>query len=173
MKIMNGYKLILLALFLLLAVLPVRVERLNAQNLDDDQLFMREYKLPETAKPEAELVVRDSLLLKDGKPFNGTAYLRYDNNQLQQATQYKDGLKQGMMLVWYPNGSPQLMSTYRKGHLNGRFKGWYQFGAVIYDLVLKDDAYSGDQMIENDAARETGSGDDSEPAGDSIEQSSD
>jgi len=144
---------------------------LYAQNADEDLQFMKEYKLPQNAVAETELTAQDSLMLKDGKPFTGTAYVRYANNQLQRATQYVNGLKHGTMLVWYPDGKPQLLATYRKGRLNGKFKGWYQFGAVIYDLVLKDNAFVGDQLSDSDTGRETGSDEDNEFSGDGIDQS--
>jgi antitoxin component YwqK of YwqJK toxin-antitoxin module len=140
---------------------------------DEDQQMMHQYKLPGNAIAEINLNATDSLMLQKGKPFTGTAFSRFENGKLQHATQYVNGLKQGLMLVWYPDGKPQLMSTYRKGHLNGRFKGWYQFGAVIYDLVLKDDAYMGDDLYDEDTTRQATGADESESSGDGIDQSND
>ncbi len=161
------------AIILMLLVLAGSTVLLTAQSLDEDQLMMRQYKLPEQAVAESLVVVRDSLLTLDGTPYTGTVFVRYSNGQLQTATQYVNGRKHGSALVWYPDGKPQLISNYREGRLNGRFKGWYQFGAVIYDLVLKDSAYAGDQMYETDTTRETGSGDEDEPGGDSRTQEND
>lgn len=158
---------------ILLLVLTSSAVLLAAVNLDEDQLMMRQYKLPEQAVAESLLVVRDSLLLHDGMPYTGTAFSRYSNGQLQTATQYVNGIRQGSALVWYPDGKPQLISNYKAGRLNGRFKGWYQFGAVIYDLVLKDSAYAGDQMYDTDTVRETGTSDADEPGGDSRTQEND
>jgi antitoxin component YwqK of YwqJK toxin-antitoxin module len=158
---------------LLLALLVGSISFLIAQNLDEDQQTMRQYKLPEQAVLQTSLVSKDSLKLLDDKPFTGTAYSRYSNGQLQNITQYVKGFKQGSELIWYPDGRPQLMSTYRKNRLNGRFKGWYQFGAVIYDLVLKDSTYTGDQLSDSDTARETGTSEDSGPSADGKDQDND
>jgi len=146
---------------------------LQAQNLDDDQLMMRDYKLPAAAVEESVLTARDSLMLLNNKPYNGTAYSRYENGKLQHITQFVDGMKHGSLLVWYPDGKPQLISNYRKGRLNGRFKGWYQFGAVIYDLVMKDSKLTGDQMYESDSGPETSTREDSEPSSDPRAETND
>ncbi len=158
---------------LMLMLLAGGLAFLQAQPIDEDQQMMRQYKLPEQAVPEADLIVRDSLATYEGLVYTGTVYTRYANGQLQTAVQYVNGLKHGQMLVWYPDGKAQLISNYRKGHLNGRFKGWYQFGGVIYDLVMKDNAYAGDQMYDDDSTRETTSGSDDEPTADGIDKSND
>jgi antitoxin component YwqK of YwqJK toxin-antitoxin module len=160
-------------LFLLLLFTAGWSGALLAQNLDEEQQTMREYKLPEQSVAETSLVERDSLMQLDGKPFTGTAYSRFPNGQLQNATQYQNGLKQGYMLVWYPDGRPQLMSNYKKGYLNGVFKGWYQFGGVIYNLVMKSGAYSGDQRYESDTGRETAATEDTTPGADGKDQAND
>ncbi len=144
-----------------------------AENLDDDQLLMRDYRLPQNAVSEKELTLRDSLMWMGGGPFTGTAFLQYDEKQLQHATQYIKGVKHGSMLAWYPDGKPMLLANYRNGSLNGKFKGWYQFGGVIYDLVMRDSTLAGDQIYDADTGRETTGGDDSEPSGDGIEQGND
>lgn len=146
---------------------------LTAQNLDEDKLLMQQYTLPAGAVSDSLLTEKDSVMYQDGKVFTGTAYSKFENGRLHHATQYISGLKHGTTLVWYPDGKAQLIANYRNGYLNGRFKGWYQFGAVIYDLVLKDSSLAGDQMYDSDAGRETGSGEDSEPSGDANEQGND
>lgn len=161
------------ALVLLICIIYSSIGMLQAQSLDDDQLIMKQYKLPEKALPDSIMTEIDSVMYLENKPFTGTAYSYYANGQLQHAAQYNNGLKHGVMYVWYPDGKPQLMASYRNNKLNGRFKGWYQFGAVIYDLVLKDSAYKGDQLYDADATRAETTAEDSEKTGDVSDQTND
>jgi len=156
-----------------LLILTLSAGLLTAQNLDEDQLLLKQYKLPAEAIADSLLTEIDSVMYKDGSLFTGTGYSVFANGQLQHATPYVNGLKHGTAYVWYPDGKPMLLANYRNNHLNGRFKGWYQFGAVIYDLVMRDSSLAGDQMYDSDVARETGSGDDSEPSADARGQEND
>lgn len=156
-----------------LLILVLSTGLLTAQYLDEDKLMMAQYKLPPMAVADSLLTEVDSVMFKDGELFTGTGYSVFANGQIQHATPYVNGLRHGTMLVWYPDGKPMLLANYRNGYLNGKFKGWYQFGAVIYDLVMKDSSLAGDQMYDSDTARETGNSDDSEPTGDGIEQGND
>jgi len=153
---------------IILTAIIISIGVLYAQYVDEDKLMLQQYKLPDKAVPDSVLTKIDSVLFLKNKPFTGTAYLNYDNGRLQHATQYVDGLKHGTMYIWYPDGKAQLLSNYRKGYLNGRFKGWYQFGAVIYDLVMKEGKYTGDQMYDVDTTRAETTSQDSEPSGDGI-----
>lgn len=165
---MNNQR-ILVLLIILLGCLGL----LQAQYADEEKLLMQQYKLPEGALPDSIMTEIDSVMYLDGEVFNGTAFSRYENGQLQHVSQYVQGRKHGSTLVWYPDGKPQLMAHYRQGYLNGRFKGWYQFGAVIYDLVMRESAFKGDQLYDTDSQRETATVIESEPTGDSREQVND
>ncbi len=161
------------ALILLICIIYSSIGMLFAQSLDEDQLMMKQYKLPEKALPDSIMTEIDSVMYLNGKLFTGSAYSLYDNGQLQHTAQYIKGLKHGTMYVWYPDGKPQLIANYRNNQLNGRFKGWYQFGAVIYDLVLKDSAYTGDQLYDTDTSRAETTSDDAEKTGDVSDQTND
>lgn len=161
------------AFLILLIVIGGCLGLLYAQYIDEDKLLLMQYKLPESAVSDTLLTEIDSVMYINSKPFTGTAYSVYSNGKLQHSAQYINGWKHGTMYVWYPDGKPQLLSNYRKGFLNGRFKGWYQFGAVIYDLVMNEGKYTGDQLYDTDNTRTDTAGDDSEKTGDGIETGND
>jgi len=157
--------------FLLLFLMIISLGMLYAQSYDEDQITMQQYKLPDNAILESSLVVKDTIAFYNDKPFSGTAYESYTNNRLKLSAQYKNGYKHGIMYVWYPDGKPQLLSYYKYGHLNGRFKGWYQFGGVIYDLVMNQGRYSGDQQIDSDETRSQTDSSDNDGSADGKDQS--
>ncbi|HQO47009.1 MAG TPA: hypothetical protein PK617_02855, partial [Candidatus Cloacimonas sp.] len=57
------------------------------------------------------------------------------------------------MLMWYPDGSPQMSANYVNGYLQGRFLGWYNNGSVIYDLMINKGTYAGDNLMDEDESR--------------------
>ncbi|HPM04772.1 MAG TPA: hypothetical protein PL160_03550, partial [Candidatus Cloacimonas sp.] len=83
----------------------------------------------------------------------------------------KAGKKHGLLLVWYPDGTPQMSVNYREGILHGRFLGWYNNGSVIYDMTLNNGTYAGDSMLDNDDSRSSSETDDSEREGPDNDQS--
>lgn len=161
------------AFTLLLIIIGGCLGLLYAQYVDEDKLLLQQYKLPVNAVSDTLLTEIDSVMYINGKPFTGTEYSLYSNQKLQHTAQYINGRKHGTMYVWYPDGKPQLLSNYRNGYLSGKFKGWYQFGAVIYDLVMNEGRYSGDQLHDTDATRTDSATDDSEKTGDVIESGND
>lgn len=158
---------LILLLFLILTCLG----SLYAQGYDEDQLTMQQYTLPQGAVLESSLTVNDSISYLSDKPFTGTAYSLFPDNKLQLVEQFKNGMKHGIMYVWYPDGKPQLMSFYRYGHLNGRFKGWYQFGGIIYDLVMRDGHYTGDELYDSETTRSQTDAGEGDSGGDGKDQS--
>ncbi len=159
--------------FLLLFLMSALMGVLFAQSYDEDQITMQQYELPKNAVLESSLVVKDTISYFNDKPFSGTAYDLYTNKQLKLSSQYKNGMKHGIMYVWYPDGKAQLLSYYKYGHLNGRFKGWYQFGGVIYDLVMNQGHYAGDQLIDTDATRSQTDSAEGDSGADGKDQSND
>ena len=144
---------------------------LFAAEYDEDQLTMQQFQLPDNAVSDTLLVVRDSMSYYNNKPFTGVAFAFYSNKRLKLAAEYKNGMKHGLMYVWYPDGKSQMLTYYRYGHINGRFKGWYQFGGVVYNLVLRDGHYTGDEMIDADATRNQADTADSGSGADGKDQS--
>jgi antitoxin component YwqK of YwqJK toxin-antitoxin module len=173
MKIVKSRKMNKKAVLILLVAMTCLAGVLSAQYLDEDKLLFQQYRLPETATPDSVLTEIDSIMYINGNLFTGTAFSRFGNGQLQHASVYANGRKQGTIFVWYPDGKPQLMANYRNGYLNGRFKGWYQFGGVIYDLTLREGKYTGDSMYDVDSTRSETSSEDTDKTGDASEGGND
>jgi antitoxin component YwqK of YwqJK toxin-antitoxin module len=158
---------------ILLLIGWVAISALSAQTMDEDVLLLRDYILPDNAIPESTLISKDSLSYYRDLPFTGVAFEKYENHHLKQVTEYKNGMKHGFQYVWYPDAKPLLLSNYKRGHLNGRFKGWYQFGGVIYDMFLKDSSFGGDQRYDDDAGRTDESTEDTDNGQDGRDQAND
>jgi antitoxin component YwqK of YwqJK toxin-antitoxin module len=79
---------------------------------------------------EDELDWDGDLRTYEGVPFTGKAFLMYANGQLEQEATYRDGLKDGLVQEWFPNG--QLRSEWHAVH--GRGEGnrtqWHEDGKV-------------------------------------------
>lgn len=143
----------LTAVMITAVLLFLSAENLAAQRTDEEQLILKNYRLPSRAIEKSNLSVRDRVSFLEAKPFSGIAYERYANGQLRQVQQYQKGVRHGLMFIWYPDGTPQLMANYRHGILSGRFKGWYLHSEVIYDLVLNGGKFASDYLYDTDASR--------------------
>jgi len=126
---------------------------LQAQNHSEDYISVKNWKLPESSVKLSELERTGDIMLDDGKAFSGWAFERNAQGQLVRAAQYKEGLQDGLSLMWYADGSPQMSASYRAGSLHGRFLGWYTNGNVIYDMVINRGAYASDNLAEQDGSR--------------------
>jgi antitoxin component YwqK of YwqJK toxin-antitoxin module len=124
---------------------------LFAQSNREEYDLVKNYSLPKQAVPVKELAQADSVWLRGSQPFTGFAFDRYNNGQLARIFACKDGLQEGLMYLWYPDGSPQMSANYRLGRLHGRFLGWYLNGGVIYDMVINHSGYAGDYIEDNGA----------------------
>jgi antitoxin component YwqK of YwqJK toxin-antitoxin module len=156
-----------------LILLGIGFTMLFSQNADEEYDMLHQYKLSDKAVSEQSLTVQDSLSFLNSKLFNGVAFSSYDNKHIKQVTWYKNGMKHGSQYIWYPDGKPLLFSNYKFGHLNGRFKGWYQFGGVIYDMYMKDSSFGGDQRYDDDTTRATGTDTETDSNADGKDQSND
>lgn len=151
---------ILLFLFLFLTVSLV-----YAQNVSEEYLAVKNWVLPKGAVAFAEIKVEQGLALYQGKAFSGIAFERFDTKQLSRVVFYQNGVQEGLTLLWYPDGSPQMSAVYRAGALNGRFQGWYHNGSVIYDMMINNGAYAGDNLADSDESRAEAGSEDTEREG--------
>lgn len=131
---------------LLVLVFSFAVGSILAQNISEEYLSVKNWKVPGNAISYSELKLEDGLYLHKGKAFSGVAIERYSPTQPSRAITIHMGKQSGLMLLWYPDGSPQMSATYREGILHGRFLGWYQNGGVIYDMVINQGTYAGDNQ---------------------------
>jgi len=139
---------------------------LAAQGSTDEYELVKTFVLPKIAVPIGEITLENEVWLKDGTPFTGIAYERFENGNLSRVMSLLRGLQQGPMYLWYPDGAPQMSANYRQGRLNGRFLGWYRHGGVIYDMVINQGGFAGDYLSREDSQE---SDDFFEPEGDANE----
>ncbi|MDD2229919.1 MAG: hypothetical protein PHY48_10960 [Candidatus Cloacimonetes bacterium] len=161
------------AMFLLILVFSCVSGFAFAQNRSEDYLVAKNWTLPKDAVSFSDLELEIDLHMYQGKPFSGVAYERFTPTQLSRAVSYTDGLQNGLMLLWYPDGSPQMSAYYRDGMLNGRFLGWYQNGGIIYDMVLNRGAYVGDNVTNGEERLDAASSESQEGEGRDNDKSSD
>ena len=62
--------------------------------------------------------------------FTGLIYKLDDNGNLMSYVFYKDGLKDGVEVEFYPSGKIHYYSVYRKGEITGIFYEWYENGLI-------------------------------------------
>jgi antitoxin component YwqK of YwqJK toxin-antitoxin module len=136
-----------------------------AENLSEEFLAVKNWVLPKDAVPMSDLKLENDLQMFKSKPFSGVAYEKYPKGQLLRVIHYLHGKQDGLMMLWYPDGTPQMSANYREGGLHGRFLGWYHNGGTIYDMVINHGTYAGDNLIDGDSSREAGSREDSEREG--------
>ncbi|MBW6513161.1 MAG: hypothetical protein K0B87_00175 [Candidatus Syntrophosphaera sp.] len=151
-------------------IFVARIGLLAAQSNQAEYDLVKTFKLPQAAVPLSELNQKEEVYMKDGTPFTGIAYERFENKRLARLLSLYKGLQHGPMYLWYPDGSPQMSANYRQGRLNGRFLGWYRHGGVIYDMVINQTGYAGDYVSDDETRRLT-EGADSEGDGDARESS--
>lgn len=138
---------------LLICLFSMAIGLLAAQSNNDEYRMMQDFSLPKSAIPFSELSLEDELYLKDGQPFTGITYERFEEGKLSRVAGFLKGKQDGPMYLWYPDGSPQMSANYRQGRLNGRFFGWYRNGNVIYDLVINEGGFAGDYVSDEDSRR--------------------
>ena len=138
----------------LMLLLLLSLGLLSAQIVEDYQL-LKSYTLPDTAVAASETVEQAGMRLYRGLPFSGITYELYANQRLSRIITWKNGVQDGPSYVWYPGGEPQMSVNYRRGKIHGRFLGWYMHGGILYDMVINDKGYAGDN-ISDDGSREAG-----------------
>lgn len=155
----------------LIIVFTLAIGSVLAQNMSEEYLFAKNWNAPDEAVLYRELKQEDGIYLFKGKAFSGIAIEQFSPTQLSRAVTLHQGKQNGLMLMWYPDGSPQMSATYRDGILHGRFLGWYHSGGVIYDMVINQGTYAGDNMAQSDDGRDDGDREDLEREGPDNDQS--
>lgn len=145
-------------------IAAIASQGLFAQGNSEEFVALKRYTLPSTAIPIQDLVEKDANFSLKGQPFTGIAFERYENGQLLRVVHLHQGLQNGPLYLWYPNGNPQMSANYRMGRLRGRFLGWYANGGTIYDMMIGTNGYNGD-ILEDDSQRGDDDIDDTEMEG--------
>jgi len=139
---------------LLLLFFCISWSLLFSQDISEEYNLLKNYVLPDNATPFNELTLQDSLYLKDGIPFTGIAYDRYENGKLARVVTFYKGIQNGPMYIWYPNGAPQLSTNYRQCKFHGWYIGWYSNGTIFYNMAFNQGKYVGHYQDDNDRRQE-------------------
>ena len=80
--------------------------------------------------PKTQLVLKPNigLVYLQDKPFNGTSILKYNNNTIAEAIDYKNGIKNGVFKKWFEDGTLSFEAFYANGQLHGVSKSWWSNG---------------------------------------------
>ena len=74
----------------------------------------------------------------EGRPFTGVGFDVYDNGQLYEETNYKDGKLDGLAKRWYDNGLIQYEWNFKDNFYDGLSKEWYKNNQLRYETNYKD-----------------------------------
>ncbi len=115
---------------------------------EEDGVDLRDFDLQQ-ATLKSELVIEGEIVHLNGHLFTGIAYSVYSESHPSTICQYREGLKNGYELNYYPDGSMELEASYSNGMLNGRFRGWDESGELLYDLWFDNGMMKRDLMLDN------------------------
>jgi antitoxin component YwqK of YwqJK toxin-antitoxin module len=81
--------------------------------------------LPENA---LELDPAEGVFYHNGKSFSGRTFKKYTNDSIARTIAYKNGKKEGQMVIFFKSGDTSHIAHYSKGVLNGRIASWWNNG---------------------------------------------
>ena len=77
-------------------------------------------------------------------PYTGWAKGMYDNGQVRQLGQFKDGKQDGLATRWYENGQKMgEVISYKDGKVTGLLTLWHENGQKKSDINYKDGKFDG------------------------------
>ena len=62
----------------------------------------------------------------------------YDNGNIQEEGEYKNGKKEGKWTWWWADGNKKEEGEYKNGEDNGKWTGWYDDDNKMYEREYKD-----------------------------------
>jgi antitoxin component YwqK of YwqJK toxin-antitoxin module len=80
--------------------------------------------------------------LKDGK-LEGLQTFWYEHGQKKEEANFKDGIEDGLSTEWYDNGQKKEEANFKDGKLDGLVTWWYQNGQKSQEQNWKDDKKNG------------------------------
>jgi len=111
---------------------PKTLDDIIAKAIDED-------KLQERGKVGEELCY----IPNAQTPYSGWAKSIYENGQVKQLRQLKDGKPEGLQTLWYQNGQKKEEANFKDGKLDGLVTWWYQNGQKSQEQNWKDDKKNG------------------------------
>ena len=87
-----------------------------------------------------ELEVREGISYLKGSdaPYTGKVFELDGNGNKQREGFYKDGRREGIMIVWYYNGQKMREGNFKDGELDGLFIRWHMNGEKRAEGSFKD-----------------------------------
>jgi antitoxin component YwqK of YwqJK toxin-antitoxin module len=102
--------------------------------------FIRFSAKPEGVNGEEELEEREDIAYLKGSdtPYTGKVFELDGNGNKQREGFYKDGRREGIMIVWYYNGQKMREGNFKDGELDGLFIRWHMNGEKRAEGSFKD-----------------------------------
>ena len=118
---------------------PSEESRDNPSSLSDADVE----RLLKEAVDVDSLEARDGLLYQpnESEPFSGWSKMMYDSGQVQELSQFKDGVEDGPYTSLHENGQKKSEGTYKNGVDDGLKTSWYKNGEkreVTYKDGVRD-----------------------------------
>ncbi len=85
--------------------------------------------------------LKDERNWKDGKP-DGLWKDWHENGQLKMECDYKDGSRQGIYKAWYEDGQIKEEKTYVNGEADGLYRQWYKNGQLSQECTLISEVHA-------------------------------
>ena len=80
----------------------------------------------------------NDIVLYKGEPYNGEMFFNYENGQLQERRNYKDGKPDGLAEAYYENGKLDAKRNFKDGELDGLYEEYYENGQLKLKENYKD-----------------------------------
>jgi len=139
--------LLILTFSLMLMIIPI-----YGQTERDEFSYLKNYILPSNAVSIENLDEKE-IMEYNAEPFTGIAYESYKTGKLFRIVTYRKGIQHGPIMIWYPDGNPQMSANYKNGAPHGRFMGWYNNGKQIYNIFLNQGKLGADNLLDDDTDR--------------------
>ena len=115
---------------------PSEESRDNPSSLSDADVE----RLLKEAVDVDSLEARDGLLYQpnESEPFSGWSKMMYDSGQVQELSQFKDGVEDGPYTSLHENGQKKSEGTYKNGVDDGPLTEWHENGQKASERTFKN-----------------------------------
>ena len=91
---------------------------------------------------------KEEINYKNGKK-DGLIVLWYENGQKRVEGNYKNNKKEGLAVLWYENGQKLAEGNYKNDKLEGLFVSWHENGQKKVEGIFKNNEPTGDEKCWN------------------------
>lgn len=85
------------------------------------------------------------VLLYENKPFSGTQFLLFANQDTAKVSTFVAGKEHGWSKTWYEDGRLAEERYYEKGKKEGTHRAWWPDGKLRFEYHFKNDEHHGEQ----------------------------